>query len=434
MGGLGLPAEVAEGFEAEFAVAIAEHPSRNVDREVAEARRALADLVLPGDSFFRRAPLRRDPMAHPGLQAAPARPDRVVRSATLAAALAFALLLVIATVHLRLTVGRDSWVTVWGLAAPFWGGWLVASPLLVRLALRWQFGSGQRLVSAALHLVALLAMQLAIGVMSWQATRVLQPELAAIPAPGIGDLLLHPRLPLTVLVYLALFGLSWSSGVWWSRRDQAEQLERAERLAAESRHEALAARLRPHVLFNSLHAIGVLLERDPPTARAMMAQLGALLRDLLDEDAPALVPLAEELELLGRYLALERHRFGDRLRVTEDVPDALREVLVPRLLLQPLVENAIHHGLARRGGGEVLIAAARDAGWIALEVRDDGDGLPPAARERIGLGTTRARLEAIWPAATVMLRTAPTGQGTSVLIRIPVAGSDQRRGATTRRT
>jgi len=432
--GLGLPADIAEGLETELAVAAAAGVPRDISGEIAEIRRVLGEMGVSTATFSRSASTLRNPMTRPVVREAPVGEPRVVRSATLAAALALGLVFLIATTHLRLTLGSDSWSMVWGLAAPFWGSWLVASPLLVRLALRWRFAAGQRVASAAVHLGGLSAMQLVSGLLSWRAVRLLQPELAATPAPSLGDLLLHPRLPLTVLVYLALFGLAWSSGIWWSRHDQAKRLERAERLAAESRHQALAARLRPHVLFNSLHAIGVLLERDAGAARAMMAQLGALLRDLLDEDAPTLVSLAEECALLDRYLALERHRFGDRLRVTQRVPEALREAQVPRLLLQPLVENAIRHGLARRGGGEVEILATETDGWIELEVRDDGERVPAAAQERVGLGTTRARLEALWPSASVTIRPVANGQGTSVLIRIPVPETDQRPVATTRRT
>lgn len=434
LGGLGLPADIAEGFEAEFAVAAEGRPSRCVDREVADVRRALARMRSPEASFSLSAPLVTDAMTRDGSQPTPtARPGRVVQSATRAAAMAFGVLLLLAIIQFRLTVGRESWPTVLALAAPFWVGWWVASPLLLRVTVRWRFAPGQRLASTVIHVGALIAMQLALGVLSWQAVRLLQPEVAATSSPGFVELLIHPRLPLTVLLYFALFGLTWSCNVWWSRRDQAEQLERAERLAAESRHQALAARLRPHVLFNTMHTIGVLVERDPATARAMMAELGTLLRDLLDDDAPTLVPLDEEFDLLDRYLALERHRFGDRLRVNRRVPEELRGVLVPRLLLQPLVENAIHHGLARKGGGEVQIAVGQDDGWLELEVRDDGDGVGAVVQERIGLGATRARLASIWPMASVALRAVP-GQGASVVIRIPTPLAGQRPEATTRRT
>jgi len=179
-------------------------------------------------------------------------------------------------------------------------------------------------------------------------------------------------------------------GRWRSR---AADLER--RLAvAES--EVLSAQLAPHLLCTSLQAVSALLHRDPAAADAMVLALSDLLRLALRASPASELPLSRELATVERYVDVMRFRFGSELTlVTEVAPDA-RQALVPQLLLQPLVENAIVHGLDERAG-TIRVAAERRAEMLCCTVSDDGRGLRPGAVvERIGLGGTRARLRAMF--------------------------------------
>lgn len=345
--------------------------------------------------------------------------SRTWQRASALASASFAAVIAVSVMTLTVTMPDAPARTVWLLAGPIWGSWLLLSPLVVASAQRWTFARGTAARSARAHAGILVAIQILQSYLSHLAVGALQPTVPQDP-PRILDLLMHQRLPLTALTYGALVGLAWGTGTWWRAQDQALQLERAERQAAEARLAALSARLRPHVLFNTLHAIGALLEHDHGRGRAMIASLGDVLRDLLDETAPTEVPLGEEVVLLDRYLVIERHRFADRLRVTTLIEPEASGVLVPRLLLQPLVENAIHHGLARRGGGEVRISATLIADRLRVTVWNDGDPLlaPSQQREGVGLGTTRERLSILSPGSTVEVATPPEG-GVATILEFP---------------
>ena len=216
----------------------------------------------------------------------------------------------------------------------------------------------------------------------------------------------------------------------------AAQMEsRAARLQlslAEARIHALRMELNPHFLFNALNAVaGLVRRREHDGAIDMLARLSDLLRTTLDRDMPAEIPLCDELVYLGRFLDIELVRFGDRLRVTWDIDPDVRTALVPPLILQPLVENALRHGIARRPGPASLRIAARRSGLhLELVVRDSGEGLGPndgsEAREGIGLSNTRARLAELYGegAATLDVADAPGG-GVRARVLVPFHTAQQ---------
>lgn len=221
-------------------------------------------------------------------------------------------------------------------------------------------------------------------------------------------------LPYHFVQFAAIAGVALA--IVHHRRAEAQQREL---LAAQLR--ALRSQLQPHFLFNTLHAIGVTARQDGATATRMLALLGDLLRQTLREREGPLVSLAEERQLLQPYLELQQMRFADRLRVQVDLPPEVLVAAVPDLLLQPLVENALQHGIERRpDGGEVRIAARRFGDRLELQVRDDGPGAGEGQRpEGIGLGSTRARLQALFgAAASVHLDTRPDG-GTTATVVLP---------------
>lgn len=186
--------------------------------------------------------------------------------------------------------------------------------------------------------------------------------------------------------------------------------------------EILRAQLQPHFLFNTLQAISTLIHRDPPAADRMLTDLSELLRTSLTSAAAQEVSLADELAFLRRYLDIMGVRFGDRLEVTVDVPDDLLSATVPSLALQPLVENAIRHGMANRADvGHVVVQARRNDGRLVLAVNDDGPGLPSApVPDGIGLTNSRERLRRLYGAEGTLDVEAGAGRGTSATLTIPL--------------
>jgi LytS/YehU family sensor histidine kinase len=204
-----------------------------------------------------------------------------------------------------------------------------------------------------------------------------------------------------------------------TRREQETTALRQQLLTAQL--EALKIQLQPHFLFNTLHAVGVTARHDADEAARMLALLGDLLRTTLKARQRQVVPLGEELAQLQPYLDLLGARFHDRLRVDVQVHDGERHALVPDLCLQPLVENAVKHGIeARSGTALIQIAAARQGDSLVLTVADDGFG-PPAGsvREGVGLSNLRARLQALHGDRQELTLGPRPGGGALVTMRVP---------------
>jgi LytS/YehU family sensor histidine kinase len=189
--------------------------------------------------------------------------------------------------------------------------------------------------------------------------------------------------------------------------------------------ETLRLRLNPHFLFNCLQNISALAADDAKTASTMLARLGDLLRVALRGDYQTEITLADETKLTQAYLSIEQVRFGDRLSVLFQIDPAAEKALVPSLLLQPLVENAIKHGLSEMDtGGIIWIRGALDDFALNLSIRDNGRGFPATDENRslggVGLGATRERLTRIYGAQhTFLIRALPEG-GTEVSISLPL--------------
>ncbi|HEX6177237.1 MAG TPA: sensor histidine kinase, partial [Thermoanaerobaculia bacterium] len=198
-----------------------------------------------------------------------------------------------------------------------------------------------------------------------------------------------------------------------------EAQERQEKLMRE-RLEVLRSKLNPHFLFNTLNAISTLaLQRDHERVAQSLGLVGDMLRASLDDNLPQEIPLAQELQLTDKYLAIESIRFGDRLRVERVVDPSSLAALVPSMLLQPLVENAIIHGVAAQpGDGWVRIEAKTAGGRLQLAVTDSGNGFSRSPRNGIGLRNTRERLETMY-GSNHQLRTGTAGGG-CVEVDIPL--------------
>lgn len=236
---------------------------------------------------------------------------------------------------------------------------------------------------------------------------------------------------LDLLTYAAIAGVYYTLDYFRRYRQEelaaAELRTRAVRLEAqmaEARLSALRMELNPHFLFNALNAVSGLVRRaDNAAAVEMIGRLGGLLRVALRGDTRHEIPLREELDYLGHYLEIERIRFHDRLSVQVDVQPGLEQALVPALILQPLVENAIRHGVAPvPEPGRVTLSARRKEGRLRLEVENTGRGMPPGALESPGVGirNTLARLDALYDRdASLRLENLPAG-GVRATLDLPV--------------
>ena len=241
---------------------------------------------------------------------------------------------------------------------------------------------------------------------------------------------------LDMLTYGAIVG-GWHA-LRYQREAKARELAEAQlrESLTEARLAALRSQLNPHFLFNTLNAISTMaLKREDDRVVLTLGHLGELLRVSLDDDLPQEITLCDELEILDRYLEIQRLRFGERLTITRDVDVTVLDALVPSMILQPLVENAIIHGIAPvPGPGEVRICAERRGSKLALEVFDSGPGFGSAAATGIGLSNTRARLTQLYGGEHSVTLGALDARGARVTVTLPyrsdVAQSSKRMAST----
>lgn len=246
--------------------------------------------------------------------------------------------------------------------------------------------------------------------------------------PGLPGGALSARARLNVPVYWVV--VCGAHALMFYRRSQDRERRSLELAAslAQAKLQALRMQLQPHFLFNTLNAISTLVHRDANAADEMIGNLSDFLRLTLEHADQQEIPLREELEFVRRYLAIEQVRFGERLKVEIDVAGEFLAIPVPALILQPLVENALRHGLEpKTGGGLLRLTAERSNGWLQLSVIDNGRGLPatPPQRTGIGVANTRERLRERYGAGSGagLDLTPATGGGTAAVIRIPISGT-----------
>ncbi|TMP99154.1 MAG: histidine kinase [Verrucomicrobia bacterium] len=234
--------------------------------------------------------------------------------------------------------------------------------------------------------------------------------------------LFYCNVPLVIYWVIVIGHQGWH----YYQRSRERELQ-ASALATElvrTRLEVLRMQLNPHFLFNTLHAISALIHEQPDDADRIVARLSELLRVSLEQTDAQEVPLRQELAFLERYLEIEHTRFQDRLAVEMEVETGLDDVLVPSLILQPLVENAIRHGIEpREDTGRVKVSARRLDGMLELKVSDNGPGLPETevalCREGVGLSNTRSRLAHLYGAKHQLELTPAAGGGLEVKLLIP---------------
>ena len=309
------------------------------------------------------------------------------------------------------TQPHATWHGAFMRALPSWVFLVPLAAATIVLARRFPFDRRNWIQSVVVHVVA----SLAFGAIHLMAITPLRVYLA-------GQVLDWPHLRqgfalavrllfyLDVLTYLAMVGMYL-----------ALHYSNLRTSLAEARLAALRAQLNPHFLFNTLNAISTLaLKGDQAAVTETLGRLSGLLRAALDEHTEE-IPLAHEIDFLDDYIAIQRIRFADRLSVEKCIASETLDGLVPTMILQPIVENAIKHGVnAQRGAGQVHVSTARLNGSLVIEVRDSGPGFRPTmAHDGIGLANTRARLEQLYGSESQFEFGTASGGGGSVRITIP---------------
>ena len=281
------------------------------------------------------------------------------------------------------------WRYTLAMAATEWYVWAALTPLVAWLSRRFRISRARWWRVLVLGAVGLVAAFFKVTL-----TRVLRGAL--------GD---EEYFQITNLVsqYLVYWTIVIVTHAWLYYRESRERELRTSQLEAalaQTRLQMLSMQLQPHFLFNTLNTIAELIYQQPAQAERMIGGLSHLLRETLHAGLVDRVPLVRELELLERYVDIQRARFGNRLQVDVTTAADASHALVPALLLQPLVENAIKHGIgAKAGVGHIEINAVRDGEMLRIAIADDGTGLPPGSlTDGIGLENSRARLQTLYGA------------------------------------
>lgn len=303
--------------------------------------------------------------------------------------------------------------------------WAFLTPLIFGLAQRFPVDRPPRGRAWLVHVAAGLAAGLLLGCLT-----ALLGQFVELPAERRGE---SPS-PLTailvwipggLIMYGAIASIGFAVDYLARMREREQAAVQLKRMLVESRLGALRMQLQPHFLFNALNTVAMLVrEGSGPEAVRVIARLAELLRQVLDEEAEQEVALGRELDLVGRYLEIEQARFGDRLRVEVEADARARAVAVPHLLLQPIVENAVRHGISRRAdASRIDIRARRENGRLTIEVTDDGPGLPAGwsleGADGIGLRNTRERLLYLYGGDAELRLTAADGGGVRAEVELP---------------
>lgn len=305
----------------------------------------------------------------------------------------------------------------------YWGSWAFLTPLVFRLGQRFPLHSRNAPLHVLLHLGASAVIGLALALLIMVLTAIFwslgnRPDswlTAGLTAASV-------YVPFSAVVYWLV--LAVGRGIAGYQQSRQRDL-----LLAEARLAALKAQVHPHFLFNALNSVSGLIDEDPEAAQEMIARLSELLRASLhqrhaEEHTAQEVPLRDELHLVRLYLDIEQVRF-DRLKVNFDIDEDAQSALVPQLLLQPLVENAILHGISRSStSGDLSISACVKQPVLTITIRDDGPGVDrpddEPISEGIGLGTTGARLKELYGDTALLRLSNRQPRGAEVRVELPL--------------
>lgn len=364
--------------------------------------------------------------------------------------------------------GRASWREALSFGGSFWALWLLFLPAVAWLSFRFPIQRKNLLRNIGLHLLACLLVVGTTRATFRAVARIFPfpqqsqasespgrpPDLRAdapeprphrrrlpplpprrsldlVGPPSALGVFLGLRAALDVLVYWSLLGVCQAITNFRRSEERERRAAELEARLTSAKLQALRMQINPHFLFNTLNSVTALLYVNPRAADETLGDLSELLRRSLDSMEEQEITLERELEFIAGYLNIEQKRFGDRLRLEQNVPDELRKAMVPALILQPLVENAIRHGIEpQRGPGLISIEAKQDNKYLHLTIRDNGKGLPPADANNvgrrgvgrgIGLANTQARLQGLYAKDQSFSIRLAEPQGCQVDIRLPLA-------------
>jgi anti-sigma regulatory factor (Ser/Thr protein kinase) len=315
------------------------------------------------------------------------------------------------TVHprapLRLTA---SWLLIDQLGAWYW---VALYPAVRALVARVPFTAGHLRRAVPVHALAAILAAFGHTALSYATAVLLGFARPSAPIRALN------WLDLNLVCYACCVAVVSGLGAREVLRARRAEADRRQAALTAAELDALNAQLQPHSLFNALNVLAELVHESPAAARALVRDLRGLLDASFRDGQPAEVPLREEVALARSFLGVQQRRFGARLKARVDVAPALAEVPVPRLLLQPLVENAVRHGVSARGDGTVTVAAQRTAARLRLSVTDDGDGPREEFAEGVGIRNVRARLQCLYGTdhAFDLRRRA---RGTEAVVEIPL--------------
>lgn len=319
----------------------------------------------------------------------------------------------------------------WGQAIAYslgdWYCWAVLSLPILWFARRFPPESGQPGRTALLHLGAALVASLCYVVLR-AAVGWLHSELIDEPVTfaEVFRPLLVKTFPFNLLIYGVIISTSHAIDYYRKYHERTVHALELEKYLAEARLQSLLRQLKPHFLFNTLNGIASLMHRDVEAADRMLVRLSELLRLTMNRTGEPLARVRDEIAFIEKYLEIERIRFSDRLSFTVEVEPAALEAEVPSLIIQPLVENAIRHGIEPHPrAGRIDVTVRREPAAIVLIVRDNGGGLPPGGftREGIGLGNTRERLRELYGDRHRFELANHPGGGLQVRLTLPLSAA-----------
>lgn len=310
--------------------------------------------------------------------------------------------------------------------------WAILTPLVFWLTSRLGFDRANRLRDGALLVAAGFLIAILVDT-AGQAFRLWVLEIPSRRSPEVSPLLSVTRLWFVndLITFVGVMAAGFARDFFLRYRMRQQETVQLQAHAAhlqaqlaEARLEALRMQLNPHFLFNTLHAVSTLVERDPRGVRRMIARLSELLRHTLNSEGDQEIPLESELDFLRRYLEIMEIRFQGRLEVQRQIEPEVLSALVPNLILQPLVENAVKHGVGNKVGvGRIELRARREGDELVLGVRDDGPGLSggtmPSSAGGVGLRNVRARLEELYGDDQGLTFHEADGGGLLAEIRLP---------------
>jgi two-component sensor histidine kinase len=315
-----------------------------------------------------------------------------------------------------------SWRSAVVYALADWYVFAILSIPVTYLARRFPFEAARWFQSLLVHLPASVLFSLAYMVVrAWVGTFQSDAGFSDAFRP-----LLVKTWHFNLLIYWVVLAVTHAFAYYAKFRERELHASELEKSLTEAKLQALRMQLNPHFLFNTLNAISALMHKDVEAADRMVVRLSQLLRAALDNSDEQEVRLSHELRLLEMYLGIEQTRFGDRLSVKMEIDPLALEAQVPNLVLQPLVENAIRHGIEpRRKPGIVEVRAARERNRLLLQVRDNGVGLPSGGHtEGVGLSNTRARLRELYGKDHEFELSRPESGGLQVTLRIPLRNGE----------